>query len=305
MSAAAEVETAVRLPGVGQRFFNDPKNSSYVLPADSEEGRRLNEQHRNICAAAEGTLVFAPVELKDGDHVLDCATGTGIWTLELASQSPPGVSFQGIDISPHLFPPPSHTPSNVSFARESILALPPTFDNAFALVNQRLLIGAFRASEWPSVLQALYRATKPGGWVQLGEIRTLGICDARSDMPATKRLVETYTQKLFDARELDIDCALHIEGWARDAGFLNVGSTSRPVPVGAKAGEGEHNFTDGAIGYFTAITAPTVTCGAATSAEEYLEAVDAMRREWDEVEGVNFPFHWVWAQKPEAQSNGE
>ncbi|KZV94003.1 S-adenosyl-L-methionine-dependent methyltransferase [Exidia glandulosa HHB12029] len=298
MAAVARVETVTRLPGAGQRFFNDPVNSAYVLPADSEEGRRLNEQHRNICAAAGGKLVFAPVELKDGDHVLDCATGTGIWTLELASQSPPGVSFRGVDISPHLFPPPSHTPSNVSFARESILALPSTFRNAFTLVNQRLLIGSIPASDWPNILRALYSATKPGGWVQLGEISLKGIYEGRTDMPVTTRLAEMYMLKLFEARRLDVDCALHVEGWARDAGFVNVGRMATTLPVGAKAGAGEHNYTDGIIGFFTATTGPTVACGAASSEDEYLEAVEAMRREWDEVEGANYPFHWMWTQKP-------
>ncbi|KZV86843.1 hypothetical protein EXIGLDRAFT_840469 [Exidia glandulosa HHB12029] len=257
--------------------FSDLKNSSYVLPADTEEARRLNAQHRIICAAGDGTLVFAPVELKDGDRVLDSATGTGIWTVELASQSSLGVSFTGIDISSALFPAPGHTSSNISFARENVLALPPAFDSTFTLVHQRLVGGAFPLSEWPLVVQALYRVTKPGGWVQLGENHSLGICEQRSDMPITARMLNNYVQKLLGARGLDMDCALHIEDWVRDAGFVNTGSTVQALRVGLRAGGGVHEYTDDAIAYFKAITVPLVACGASASAEDYLEVVEAGR----------------------------
>lgn len=99
------------------RFFNDP--DGYVLPADMEEGlrsvigvrpftpifltrfillARLNSQHRYILQLIDEQFILAPVQLKPGDQVLDCATGTGKWTVDLLTKSRPNLTtdFTGI-----------------------------------------------------------------------------------------------------------------------------------------------------------------------------------------------------------------
>lgn len=72
------------------------ESAQYVLPSDgTEEERstvifyllmqstdslnvRLNMQHRLIKQSFDGRLYIAPIELKDGDRVLESAVGTGI-----------------------------------------------------------------------------------------------------------------------------------------------------------------------------------------------------------------------------------
>lgn len=279
----------------GHRFFNDPVNSPYILPADTEEGRRLNEQHEVIKRSASGKLVVAPVQLHAGDRVLDCATGTGIWLLELANASQAAVSFQGIDISPHLFPPPASRPANVSFSRASIIDYPLSFADSFALLNQRLLIGAFRGEEWPGVLRAHFAMLRPGGWTQLCEIHPNGF--SPSGGPCTSRVQRMHDQ-LMVARGLDNDCALRLADWAREAGFVNVSVTCTRAPVGTRGGEGPHNYTKAVLGFYVALKGIMQQSGVVSTEEEYELAVHDMENEWNEMEDAYYPFYWVCGQKP-------
>ncbi|EJD54148.1 hypothetical protein AURDEDRAFT_180476 [Auricularia subglabra TFB-10046 SS5] len=280
----------------GHRFFNDPVNSPYILPADTEEGRRLNEQHEVIKRSAGGKLVVAPVRLDAGDRVLDCATGTGVWLLDLANVTQATVLFHGIDISPHLFPPPAAKPANASFSQTSILNPPPSFAGAFTLLNQRLLIGAFRSAEWPDVLRAHFAMLRPGGWTQLCEIHPDGFSPAGG--PCTTR-VQAMHDELMLARGLDNDCALRVADWAREAGFVNVGTMCTRAPVGARAGEGPHNYTRPVLGFYLALKGLMRQDGIVATEEEYEEAVRDMENEWNEMDDAYFPFYWIWAQKPD------
>ncbi|EJD42189.1 S-adenosyl-L-methionine-dependent methyltransferase [Auricularia subglabra TFB-10046 SS5] len=279
------------------RFFNDPENSVYLLPADSEERRRLNLQHANLVSAAGGKLLFAPIDLKDGDRALDCATGTGVWLLDILSRSPEGVSFTGIDLSSHLFPDASITPANASFLRHSILDLPESWTSTYTLIHQRLLIAALRTEEWPKVIAGYFRALQPGGWIQLCEVYPAG-CIALG--PRTAR-VRGMQRELMRLRGLDFDCAPHLEGWARQAGFINIEKVQIKVPVGVRAGKGPRNYTEGSIEMFLAMKVSyylRVNAGVVGSEEEYVAAVAEMREEWDTIDDAHVPFYYVWAQKP-------
>lgn len=137
--------------------------------------------------------------------------------MDLASQLPTSrVSFTCVDISPHLFP--AKPPADISFAQHSVLALPESFDGAFALTHMRLLVLALRRDEWPIALRELFRATRPGGWTQLCEIHCAGVTACG---PATAHVMEVQTE-LMRLRGLDMNAGLHLREWAREAGFVNV-----------------------------------------------------------------------------------
>ncbi|EJD54146.1 S-adenosyl-L-methionine-dependent methyltransferase [Auricularia subglabra TFB-10046 SS5] len=285
-------------PATGSRFFDDPVNSLYILPADTEEGRRLNEQHEVIKHSAGGKLVAVPVQLGDGDKVMDSATGTGVWLLELASRSPAGASFYGIDISTHLFPAPSSTPTNVAFSKHSVFALPESFTSSFTLVNQRLVSVAFRTEEWAQALREYYRVVRPGGWVQLCEIHPPGFTPQG---PHTARMLGIHGA-IMKMRGMDNDCALHIGDWARAAGFINVQTMCTHAPVGVHAGDGPHNYTKSALSFFLAMKEVVVKNSIVATEEEYEQGVKDMEAEWNDTLGAYYPYYWIWAQKPVEQS---
>lgn len=276
------------------RFFNDPENSVYLLPADTEEGRRLNLQHANLVYAAGGKLLLAPIDLQDGDCVLDCATGTGIWLLDMLSRLSNGVTLTGVDMSSHLFPDASITPPNATFLQQSILDLPSDWTSTYALIHQRLLIAALRTEEWPTVISGYFRALRPGGWMQLCEVYPAG---CMSLGPCTSR-VRSLQRELMRLRGLDFECASHIEGRARDAGFVNIEKALIKAPVGARAGKGAQNYTEACVGMFLAMKGPMLKAGVVATEEEYVAAVAAMREEWDAIDDAHVPFYHVWAQRP-------
>lgn len=292
-SANSSTSTAV------PRFFNDALNSPYVLPVDAEEGKRLNDQHEAIKCSAGGKLVMAPLQLGPGDKVLDCGTGTGIWLLDLASECPSTVSLHGTDISPHLFPPPTSTPPNVTFSQHPILNPPPSYSSSFTLVNQRMLFAGLPAADWPAALRTHFEMLRPGGWVQLCELHLAGF--SPQDAPRTAR-VRAMVYALLAARGLDGDCALRLAGWAHDAGFVNIGTLQTRAPVGARAGDGPHNFTKPHLGACLALTGPMRNHGIIASEEEYKQTVHDLEAEWEDIDNASCPFFWLWGQKPEVNA---
>ncbi|KZW00796.1 S-adenosyl-L-methionine-dependent methyltransferase, partial [Exidia glandulosa HHB12029] len=255
---------------------------------------RLNLQHTNLLRAVDGNLVLAPLQLQSDDNVLECATGTGIWLLQLLSKTQAEVSFTGIDLSPHLFPPTRTIPPNATFLTQSILSLPPDWSNKFALIHQRLLIAALRTTEWPLVADNYFRALRPGGWVQFCEVDPPG---CMSVGPATAR-VRGMQRELMRKRGLDWECATHLPGWLANSGFVHVETVMRKVPVGARAGDGDNNYTEACVGMFLALTVTMLAAEIVVDEGQYIDAVKNMREEWDTVDNAHVPFHWIWAQKP-------
>lgn len=97
-------------------FLSDQDNTdnvkAYLLPNDEREQERLDGQHQMWIMALEGKLHLAPLNKHVG-HVLDVATGTGIWALEFVSLS---ISTNGlscfIDIGDHDERPLVRRPAN-------------------------------------------------------------------------------------------------------------------------------------------------------------------------------------------------
>lgn len=260
-------------------------------------------------------LILPPIELKDGDEVLDSGTGTGAhaprstdrrhlthgagsWILDTQPRVPASVRFTGVDISPRLFPLPENTPPNASFAQGSTLELPADFADKFALVNQRMLLGGFTRAQWPAALREFFRALAPGGWAQLTE------ATMHAGGPATARHMRIM-DALFAARGLVIDIAQPgvLAALLAEAGFTNVTEVRRPARLGAWAGElgalGRRNVVAG----YRAMKAPIVASGAGAaggvaSEEEFERLMDEMSEELDRTEGSGMDWVCVYGQKP-------
>ncbi|KIM77215.1 hypothetical protein PILCRDRAFT_825559 [Piloderma croceum F 1598] len=139
----------------------------YIMPADQGEQERLDMQHRLIVKLFDSKLSILPISLKEGDRVLECGAGTGIWMLEFAAQLPPTVQIHGIDITSGLFP--TSYPDNIRFTVHSVTSLPESWTSSYNFLHQRFLIGGLTKDMWKSATMEMFRVLVKGGWIELLE----------------------------------------------------------------------------------------------------------------------------------------
>ncbi|KAF5362150.1 hypothetical protein D9756_002801 [Leucocoprinus leucothites] len=169
-----------------------------------------------------------------------------LWLLDVAETMQRSAQLIGIDIKNNLFPRQEDVPSNVTFQVTSILDIPSEWNDKFSLVNQRLLVAGLRHNEWIMAIENIYRALKPGRWVQL--------CEHTGWLNPTP-LMNVYTA-LFEVilRAKGIDSGLFpsrtADVWTRmveDAGFEEIGVEYYEVPVGKWAGEDGGAMTENIV----------------------------------------------------------
>lgn len=87
---------------------------------------------------------------------------------EMANEYP-NSEFTGIDVSVGW--PTEIRPRNCDFVVGNIVNELPFADNTFDFVYMRLVGMGVSNGEYPTVLKHLYRVLKPGGWIELVEVR--------------------------------------------------------------------------------------------------------------------------------------
>ncbi|PVH99282.1 hypothetical protein DM02DRAFT_504849, partial [Periconia macrospinosa] len=136
---------------------------------------RLALQHVIIKDAMKGKLVYAPISFSESPlQILDVCTGDGLWIRDLQALISPNDSqhnYIGTDIEPSYFPqdPPKNTRYHVQNATKP---WPEEWKARFDFIHQRLAIAVPGNEEnTQAVLRAYIDMLKPGGWIQLVEIR--------------------------------------------------------------------------------------------------------------------------------------
>ncbi|KZO90318.1 S-adenosyl-L-methionine-dependent methyltransferase [Calocera viscosa TUFC12733] len=198
-----------------------PDDAKYLLLNQGNRERdRLDHQHR-LVQEIVGPLLPSYVYLRKNDPVLDSATGTGAWALELAAQYGDEVYVTGIDINPSFFPP--NPPQNVAFAVQSILALPPAWAGWFAGIHQRFLSGGLSMADWKVALKQMHRALKPKGWVRLEEFcATIWPAKASTqELPYSNQMLE-YAAQFAQYKDVDLRAAESLPQLLKEAGFVEV-----------------------------------------------------------------------------------
>lgn len=198
---------------------------------------RLTIFHLGFKQADEGTLVFAPVDFSTGPRaVLDVGTADGIWMRDVQSSvpSPPEGehTFLGTDINASYFPTPAT--KNITYLHKDVKEpIPQTWDNAFDLVNLRMiLIAAGSGAAQRAVVNEHIKSVKPGGWIQIGDCdRVCPTSDAENpryhDMWACVRAV-------CQSSGIDPLEPPKFKSWLEEAGFEEVHERTSMRAVGKR-----------------------------------------------------------------------
>ncbi|KAK2765229.1 hypothetical protein FQN54_008928 [Arachnomyces sp. PD_36] len=205
-----------------------------VLPNDEREQERLDLVHYIFRTTLDGDLCYT--KLENPQKILDVGTGTGIWAIEIGNEYP-SAEVIGTDLSPIQPGCGGNTatglavPPNVQFQVDDATH-EWTFPTAsFDFIHIRTLYGAI--SDWPALLRECYKALKPGGQVEIAEMRTKFFCDDGSyPQDSAMQLVVDEIDRISRSVGLELDVSPFIPDWLKAAGFKEVEQAARPVPVG-------------------------------------------------------------------------
>ncbi|KAK1621557.1 S-adenosyl-L-methionine-dependent methyltransferase [Colletotrichum phormii] len=191
-----------------------PTIRRYTFPNDDAEQEREDLKHSMVVTLCGGALHSAP--LKNPQQILDVGTGTGIWAID--------TTVTGIDLSP-IQPP--YVPTNVAFIVDDAEAEWLYPENSLDYVHVRNMGAAIK--DWEKLLAAL----KPGGWIELQEMKWNFNCDddtMPSDYALTKmmKLVWEGLGKF----GIEADVADVNPKRLEDAGFVNQVEDVQKFPVG-------------------------------------------------------------------------
>jgi hypothetical protein len=198
---------------------------------------RLTIYHHGFKQAAEGTLVFAPLEFSCAPRaVLDIGTADGLWMRDVHSTIPVPPegehTFIGTDINTSFFP--STTSKNITYVKQDIRdPTPEAWQNAFDLVNLRMiLIAAGSGAAQRAVVNKHISLVKPGGWIQIGD------CDRICPTPESENPcyhdMFACIRAVCQSSGLDPSEAPKMRSWLEEAGLERVQELTAMRAVGKR-----------------------------------------------------------------------
>ncbi|KAI5856821.1 S-adenosyl-L-methionine-dependent methyltransferase [Tricharina praecox] len=147
----------------GRRYHTYYGYDKNMLPVDEAEQDRLDLHHEVFLSMMDGKLHAAPID-SGKQRILDIGTGTGIWAVDMADTYP-NAKVIGTDLSPIQ---PKWVPPNCRFEVDDAELEWTYRAESFDFIHVRNLAASI--SDWPRMMSEIYRATKPGGYVEIGEL---------------------------------------------------------------------------------------------------------------------------------------
>jgi SAM-dependent methyltransferase len=170
-------------------------------------------QHHLFRMTMDGSLYAAPVMTPH--HVLDIATGTGIWAIEFA-QEHAGASVIGTDLSPIQ---PVYLPPNCQFFVEDCEE-EWIFNQKFDLIHGRALLSCF--SKPRTVMASVFSALATNGYFELQDI--CFPCKSPDGTLEGTSLQKWQTLMVDGLRNLgkDFEKVEEYGNYMREAGFVDI-----------------------------------------------------------------------------------
>ncbi|KKA30960.1 hypothetical protein TD95_001304, partial [Thielaviopsis punctulata] len=222
-------ESVINFPEEFGRTYPAFRPGSYAFPNDDMEIRRQELQYLTLNEVAQNRLHFAPWSTEQPPaNVLDIATGTGSWAIDMADLYPEA-NVQGNDLSPIQ---PRQVPPLVHFFIEDAeddWHYPQPFD----YIHTRCCLGAFRDFN-TNIVQQAYANLCSGGWFESQELESWAYCDDDS-LSASAPLAE-WSREMQEASEAfnrPLDVAKSLLAWYEAAGFVDVEEIVYKIPLGA------------------------------------------------------------------------
>jgi len=238
--AAAPLPKAMTTTGpllVAEPIKGIKMTNSYLIPNDLHESQRLDFQHFIMREAFQGNSI-APIT--HPLHILDVATGTGRWALEMA-RAFPDAEVVGVDMtSPAVAyaEPDQPPPTNYRFQLANILDGLPFPDNTFNYVHMRFVGIGIPIARWSEVVTDLIRVTAPGGWVELMEALPMEGGGPALDEVLAKLMEVSRARGIVAVQEGQFGA------WLRDGGLVDVTARTERLPFGNAQGR---------LGHYTAL----------------------------------------------------
>ena len=242
---------------------------AYHFPNDPTESERLDEQYEVIKMAMDGHLHLCPFSRQQPPRrVLDIATGTGTWAIEIGDQYPeaqiigtdlspiqppfvpPNVRFFVEDsyVSPYLYSSTHTGRTNMGFTGQRIgihsfrntrviflilmLILPRDYPELFDFIHTRVTIGCWTDMQ-RQIIQRAYDHLQPGGWLECQEIPAIPSCDDGTMAPDNPFLLwSTDIAEASERANRPANVGAQLKDWLREVGFVDVQETVFKLPVG-------------------------------------------------------------------------
>ncbi|TDZ33076.1 Secondary metabolism regulator LAE1 [Colletotrichum spinosum] len=207
------------------RRYHKYKQGQYHFPNDNQEQDREDMKHAMVVHLCNGRLHDAPLDKPQ--KIIDIGTGTGIWAMDMGDEYPEA-DVVGIDLSPIQ---PDFVPPNVQFVVDDAEVEWMYPEGAFDYVHIRNMAPSIK--KWPELLAEAYRALKPGGWIELQEMRWVYGCDDGTMRPdfAPIQMGANLKDALAQLK-VDMNAAERYPKHVEDAGFVNPRHEVKKVPVG-------------------------------------------------------------------------
>ncbi|RKK73653.1 hypothetical protein BFJ69_g9095 [Fusarium oxysporum] len=210
------------------RRYHQYRHGTYPIPNDDAEQNRDDMKHAMMLELTNGNLFFSPI-IENPQKIIDLATGTGIWAIDVADKFP-SASVTGVDLSPIQ---PSWVPPNLKFLVDDIED-EWMHGGDFDFVHMRCI------SPWlkdeVKVLRQAYEHMKPGAWIEIQELDARANCDDGSLAPGAP------LAKFFDTAEqavasfgMKFRAGENLREPLEKAGFTNVSCKVLKVPIGTWA----------------------------------------------------------------------
>ncbi|SPO05571.1 related to methyltransferase [Cephalotrichum gorgonifer] len=215
------------------RRYHSYQQGAYWGPNDEVAQDNLDLYHHLFTQTLGGKLFLAPIG-PDPQKVLDLGTGTGIWAMDFADEFP-SAAVIATDLSPIQ---PSMVPPNLQFEVDD-MCLPWTFHPpaSFDFIHARCIYGC--VADYPALYAQVLEHLKPGAWFQHAEISVVAVADDKS-LEGTH--LDRWGPLALEAGVKfgkSFSIAEDMEGFMRNAGFVNVERHMFPWPIGTWAKDPE------------------------------------------------------------------